>query len=907
MPRVSDSSRFPNARAALPLLGAKLSPPVAPPYVVTRSHIADRVFLSLGIKLVLVRGPAGFGKTTTLLQLRDRFRQEGVPSAWLNLDEADNDTPRFLAYLEEALQPLLTTRPLAGPREERSGSELAVSILDRVSAQAGPFVLFLDECENIRNPAVSAFVTQLIDSLPSGAQLIVGTRTVPSMGIARLRARGQLVEIAPDELRFSADEASDFLTRQRRLPLKAEQVRRLHNTTEGWVAALWLASVALEKRSDSEELIAGFAGSNADIADYLAEDVLGRQSEVLREFLLKTSILDQLTPELCDAVCGRDDSAEQLRRIERANLFLVPLDERRSAYRYHSLFAGFLRGQLKRLKPEWRAPLHRAASDWYLGQGRTIPAIGHALKAGDMRHALDLIEAQAETMLGEGRLRLLNKWFDGLPADALEQRPRLQLIQAWAVNLTQGPHQALALVERLETREMGDAEGRAQLLALRPMLLGMSDRIEQSYALGTERWAQVTTEFPFARSMLAQTLANTSMILGNLAEARGYADEARQLQSSKASKFNFALADSIDGAIDLMQGRLKQAAVRLRRAAGVNGDDVLNHTSRNAYAGVLLAETLYEGGDTERAERLLGVFVPMLQQLGLPDHLITAHVLLARITGDRGDREQALRLLDELEGVGHRLNLPRVVASARLERARGLIMRGDHAAARDQLDRSGDAALWQQVAERAYVANDVLNLAVGELRWLVHTGAVAQAIPRIKERLEETERTNFHRRALKLRILLAEALSRDGQRKPSMRILEKALDFAAGEGFVSSFLEEGPAVQGMLQEFLSAREGGSVAGSGVEQFLQRISQGQRPASDRAAAVEMHSSAIDALTSKEIQVLELLAQGYSNDAMAGKLFVSESTVRTHLRNINVKLQAGNRTQALVIARRLKLIA
>ena len=908
MTKPTDSTRFPRNRQTLPLLGSKLGAPVAPPYMVTRSHIADRVFLSLGIKLVLVRGPAGFGKTTAMLQLRDRFNLEGVPNAWLNLDEADNDTPRLLAYLEEALQPLLSGKAGQSNRgEQRSGSELAVSILDRVSAQSGPFVLFLDECENIRNPAVSAFVTQLIDCLPAGAQLVVGTRTVPSMGIAKLRARGQLLEIAPDELRLSAEEASDFLTKQRRLVLKTEQIRRLHNTTEGWVAALWLASVALEKRADTDEFIAGFAGSNADIADYLAEDVFGRQSELSREFLLKTSILDQLTPELCDAVCGRDDSAEQLKRIERANLFLIPLDESRSAYRYHSLFSGFLRGQLRRLKPEWRAPLYRAASEWYLAQDRPIPAITYALKAGDAQLALSLIEQQVDSMLGEGRLRLLNKWFEALPQEALDSSPRLKLIQAWAVNLTYGPHEALALVERLETQQMADAEGEAQLLALRPMLLGMSDRIDQSYALGRERLPLVKAEFAFARSMLAQTLANTSMILGNLTEARGYADEARQLQTSRASRLNFALADSVDGAIDLMQGRLKQATVRLRRAAGVSGEDVVSSTSRNAYSGVLLAEALYEAGDVERAERLFGVFVPMVQQLGLPDHLITAHVLLARIVGDRGDRDNALQLLGDLESVGHRLALPRVVASARLERARSLIMRGDHVAAREQLDRAGDAALWQQMSSRSYVANDLLNHSIGMLRWMVHSGALADAIPQIKQRLEETERANFHRRALKLRILLAEALSRDGQRKPSMRTMEKALDYASGEGFVSTFLEEGPAVQGMLNEFLHAREGAAVEGSSAEQFLRRISLDQRSATDRAAAVEMQTSTVDALTSKEIQVLELLAQGYSNDAMASKLFVSESTVRTHLRNINVKLQAGNRTQALVIARRLKLIA
>ena len=908
MNRASDSNRFARSKSQLPLLGSKLSSPIAPPYVVTRNHIADRVFLSLGIKLVLVRGPAGFGKTTAMLQLRERFKQEGVPTAWLNLDEADNDTPRFLAYLDEALQTLLAPRSGRPHRDEhRSGSELAVSILDRVSAQSGPFVLFLDECENIRNPAVSAFVTQLIDSLPPGAQLIVGTRTVPSMGIAKLRARGQLLEIAPEELRFSAEEAGDFLTRQRRLVLKQEDVRRLHNTTEGWIAALWLASVALEKRANTEEFISGFAGSNAEIADYLAEDVLARQSEQSREFLLKTCILDQLIPDLCDAVCGRDDSAEQLKRIERANLFLVPLDESRSAYRYHSLFSGFLRGQLRRLKPEWKVPLYRAASDWYLGQKRPIPAITYALRAGDAQLSLSLIEQQIDSMLGEGRLRLLSQWFDALPAEALDSSPKLKLIQAWAVNLTRGPHQALALVERLETQRMHDADGEAQLLALRPMLLGMSDSIEQSYALGRERLPLIKPEFTFPRSMLAQTLANTSMILGNLTEARGYADEARQLHVSRASRFNFALADSVDGAIDLMQGRLKQATVRLRRAAGVSGEDVVNSTSRNAYSGVLLAEALYEAGDVERAERLFGVFVPMLQQLGLPDHLITAHVLLARIVGDRGDRDYALQLLADLESVGHRLSLLRVVASARLERARGLIMRGDHAAAREQLDRAGDSALWQQMSVRAYVANDLLNHPIGMLRWLIHSGAVGEAIPQIKQRLEDAERASFHRRALKLRILLAEALSRDGQRKPSMRILEKALDYASGEGFVSTFLEEGPAIQGMLTEFLNAREGSAAEGSNAEQFLRRIARQSSSATDRAAAVEMQRSTVDALTSKEIQVLELLAQGYSNDAMASKLFVSESTVRTHLRNINVKLQAGNRTQALVIARRLKLIA
>jgi LuxR family maltose regulon positive regulatory protein len=903
MPKQGPSSSPDSALHSLQLLPTKLSVPVASRYVVTRSLIAERVFQSLGIKLVLVRGPAGFGKTTVMLQLRERYQREGIPCAWLNLDEADNDMPRFLTYLEAALESVL--QPDGGVKVKGQGR--STSILENISSHRAPFVLFLDECEVIRNPSVMAFVTQFIDSLPTGAQLVVGTRTVPVLGLARLRARGQLLEIDPGQLRFSPDEATDLLTKQRGLPLKADQIRRLLNSTEGWVAALWLASVALEKRANADEFIAGFAGSNAAVADYLAEDVFLRQSDLVREFLLKTSVLDQLTVPLCNAITGREDSEELLARTERANLFLLPLDEARSGYRYHSLFSQFLRAQLRRLHPEWVAPLNRQASDWYLSQGRPIPAITYAVKAGDIEHALGLIDQRAHALLGQGRLRLLNRWFDSLPPEALESRPRLKLVQAWAINFTRGPKEALALIGEMEPDSLQDLEARSQLLALRPMLLGMSDKIDEAHELALQRMPMVSPEFGFARSMLAQALANTSMIRGDFVEARRYADEARKGQASEASQFNFTLADTIEGAIDLMQGRLKQATAWLRRAAGVTGEDLINENSRNAFSGVLLAEVLYEAGHRDRAERLLSVFVPMLQQLGLPDHLITSHVLLARIAGDRGDKELALQLLADLEGTGHRLSLPRVIASARIERARHLVMQADYSAAREQLAQSADPAFWQQLSTRSHVANDLLNYTIGHLRWMVHSGAASDAIPLIKQRIEDADAAGFNRRSLKLRIILSEALNRDGQKKPAMRTLERALDQAAAEGFVSTFVEEGAAVQGMVNEFLQTREEGGAAPNQLATDLMKEMMQSRRLADRAAAVEVQSGAVDSLTPKEIQVLELLSQGYSNDAMAGKLFVSESTVRTHLRNINVKLQAGNRTQALVIARRLKIIA
>ncbi len=874
----------------LPLMPLKAEPPLASANVVARSGIVDRVFAASGIRLILVRGPAGFGKTTVLLQLRARYARNGIDCAWLNIDEADNDLPRFLTYLDAVLAPILGR-----------GTD-ADSLLDRVAAHNAPFVLFLDECEHIRNPSVAAFVSQLIDSLPVGAVLVVGTRGVPTIGLARLRARAQLLEIDPQQLRFSSGEADEFFNHRRGLTLRPEQVQRLHSTTEGWVAALWLASVALERRADPDQVIDGVSGSNAAIADYLAEDVLARQDEATREFLLRTCLLDPLTAPLCDAVCGRGDSAQMLARIERANLFLSPLDEQRSGYRYHSLFADFLRARLRAQRPEWVAPVCRAAAQWFLEHERPVPAVDYALMAGDVEHALTLIDRQIEALLGKGRLRLLSRWLDAVPVQALDARPRLRLIQAWAVMLTRGPREALVVAHTIEAQPLDDAVANAELLTLRPMLLAMSDQVDEAHALALERLPQIGPDCGFARSMVLQNLANTSMILGEFRAALDYADQARRLPMANA-EFSLSLVDAVEASINLMQGRLRHATALLHRAAGATAAHG-GATSRNAFSGILLAEALYEAGDHARAERLLHGYVPMMQQLCVPDQLIVAHAVLARILEARDEADGALQLLTELERIGVHHALPRVVASARVERASHFLRRGDVAAAREQLNRAGDPKLWRSLSTRFHIANDLINKPLVNLRWLIGSGARTDAIRTAKTLVEKADQAGLERRAIKLRILMAEALHRDGQRKTALRVLGKAVRSAGAEGFVSTFQEEGAFVLSMLGE-LSAIRGVAEADASVDALLQRLCQ-------RSARVEPpvptgpQIEIAEALTRKEIQVLEMLAQGHSNNGIADRLFVSESTIRTHLRNINTKLQAGNRTQALVIARGMGLI-
>jgi LuxR family transcriptional regulator, maltose regulon positive regulatory protein len=889
-----------------PLLLSKLSAPVGSRYRLARPRIAERVFNAYGIRLVLVRAPAGFGKTTAMLQLRDRYEQEGTACAWLNLDEADNDPPRFLTYFGLALRSVLDAAPGDGDLVERrnaSAGELAMLLMDRIQRHRAPFVVFFDEFEVLHNPAVLELIAQGIERLPQGAQIVIGSRRVPEIGLGRLRARGQLLEIDPAQLRFSAEEAGEFLNRQRGLSIKHEQVERLHRSTEGWVAALWLASVALERRQDVDAFIAGFSGSNAEVADYLAEDVLASQSSDLREFLLHTCVLEVLTPALCDAVRERNDSAEMIGQIERANLFLSPIDEAHSGWRYHSLFSSFLRETLLRTHPELPPLLHRRAAECYLRDARPIPAINHAFASGDIAYAMRLLTEEADALLGRGRLRLLTKWLDALPVGELARHPRLRAIHAWAVNFTRGPRETLRLMEGVAPEALDDLEAAAQWAALRLMALAMSDRIDDAHNAGLDCAPQLKVASPFAYGMLAQTLANTHMILGRFSEARYYADEARRALAERESDFLSAQSEAVEAAIDLMQGRLREATIRLRAACGSEGSGV----GRNVFPGVLLAEALYEAGDLETAERMLSVFAPMVRDLGLADHLIDAHVLLARLLGERGEVEGALKTLADLESSGHRLALPRAVGCARLERARRLIAQGDFLGAREQIDRVGEAPQWDSVSPRHFVANDLSNPALARLRWQIRSGAAQEAITSLKVALENADFEHRHRRALKLRILLAEALHTAGQRKSALRTLGRALEIAAIEGFVSMFLDEGPAMRGLLGEYFQAREI-EVHGL-VHDHLRLIMERVSPSRSSAVAGSTGVSGTlnDPLTRKEIEVMELLAQGYSNNAMAEKLFVSETTVRTHLRNINVKLQAGSRTQAIVIARRLRIVS
>ncbi|WP_165825243.1 LuxR C-terminal-related transcriptional regulator [Rhodopseudomonas palustris] len=895
-------------------LSVKLAVPLLTGDAIERAALSQRVLASPSARIVLLRAPAGFGKTTLMLELRQKLEASAIPTAWLTLDSADNDVGRFLYVVRAALTPLIpglstSADAAAGP------DEIALGLIDAIAAHRAPFALFLDDFETVQGPAVLGMVRELISHLPAGGRIVIGSRNVPELGLGRLRAHGKLVEIEPTHLRFTIEETAIYLRNRRRLDLSQDDVVRLHHSTEGWVAALWLASVSLENRQDPSQFIAGFSGADTAIVEYLLEDVFSRQSEKIRAFLLRTSIVADLTPGLCDRLCGTTDSMDVLAMLQREHLFLVPIDGDSPRWRYHSMFAEFLRTQLKQRHPEQANELHRVAAKWYLEQDRPVVAIEHWLAAGDSDAALPLLARHAEPLLNQGRVRLLARWLDPLrERGLLEDSPMLQVVHAWAVLLGRGPRAAAPLLERLDREDRPGRGFDAHRRALRLLFLVLLDRTDEARDLAASLVREVPGRGSFVRGFAEVALANLTMIAGEYQEALKLADVVRSRRPDNTSGMMLALSEAAEGAVDLTQGRLRKATAHLRLAVRAGTDDASGATNGNALAGVLLAEALYEADQLLQAERLLTVYIPLIRAVGVPDQLITAHTIMARIAWRRGDRDLAQQLLAELELSGHRETLGRVVASARLERARMLTVEGRIDLAKKEIERCADPTLWDRINRLSLRANEVETYKLGAARCAVHGAQPSSSIDGLRAELDAAERTQRARRALTLRLVLAQAHHRASQPNKAMRILSKAVNFAATEGYQAAFQDEGPLLREMLREL---RLRPDLLGTGALPSADRLLFLDKLVGESGAVLPTDAERRDdtsaasvpaavALTRKELKLLALVADGLSNSELAGRLFVADTTVRTHLRNINAKLGTRSRVEAIAIARKNGLL-
>ncbi|MBO3275663.1 LuxR C-terminal-related transcriptional regulator [Pseudomonas schmalbachii] len=880
---------------------SKLAPPLGAGTSLPRQRIVERIRASQHARLVVVQGPAGFGKSTIMRQAYELLRRDGRQVAWLTLDDADNDVGRFISHLAAALENIAPDlAPTLGDDNAIEGA--AIDLANRLLVLSSPFTLFLDDFEAIHNPTVLDLVRQIAGDLPAHGQLLIGSRRAPDIGLGRFRAHGQLLEIAAADLRFTPEETSEFLRHLHGLELDDEQLRRLQQRTEGWVTALWLVSLALQGRDDPQTFVDTFDGANAALGEYLLEDVLARQPAALREFLVRSSLLDELCAPLCNHLLERNDSAALLAQVEAAQLFLSPQDTERRWYRYHPLFREFLRNQLRQTEPDSVPLLHRRASAWYAEVGRPIPAIEHALRCADSQWLIGLLERHAEGLLWQGRTRLLVRWFHAPALDGrLQDHPQLLLVHAWGLTLGNHPEQAEPLLRRVRelcARSARDGALTEQADALQAFICAMRDEIAEA----TRRWQDYaerqSASLGFAYGIFANSYGFCLTAASRFQQARDIIGQAGQSHLRIGDTFVGPLANAMLGAIDLAQGQLRGAIARLRTAPASGSTSAMRHLSGSVVAIAVLAEALYERNELEEAERLLNLYLPVLKEAAAADQLITSYRVLARISRLSGDTERADLLLAELEALGHEKALARLVASARLERSRIALLQGSLQNAADLLDSASSARTWAPFQNLVAHANDIESPALARIRLDLHNGAAAQAASAARQALEQAQALQRQRQALTLRILLGQALCASGETAEGHACLLEALQWAATEGFIRAFADEGPELLALLAELRGSH---GAMQDDAQALLDTLLAGHEEYSSKDAG-----AAAGLLSDRELGVLRLLAEGLRNREIADRLFVSETTVRTHLRNINVKLNSQSRTHAVAIARQLGLL-
>ena len=847
-------------------------------------------------RLTILSAPPGYGKTAALVGW---LASRGLAHAWLSLDPADNDLARFVRYLVAALQPVRpgsggATAGLFGPGASPDPDLVGATLLEEVSGGDDPFVLVLDDYHVIAADSIHRLVRFLIEHAPPFAHLVLLTREDPPLPLARLRAHGRLVELRADDLRCTADEASVYLDASG-LSLESELVDRLVARTEGWIAGLQLAAISLRDRPDAAAMIETFAGSQRFVLDYLADEVLGEIDPDLRRFLVRTAIAERFTADLCRELTGREDAGALLERAERANLFLVPLDAERRWYRFHGLFADYLRAQLTR---DEQCELHERAAAHLERAGLEAEALEHALAAGSFDRAVRLLERLARPSFEAGEVTTLLGWLEALPPDRVADSGELLSLQAWTLFETGQVGTAVALAERhlASSDARGPAEGR--LLVLRALMATVTGPNAESLAL--EGLELVGGDLLFrSMGLLAAGLATL---------ARG--DYEAAVETLRAG-YETALLTGNPNAVLLAVNPLGQAlalaglpgeAEAICRAVLTQQADGHGRPRLIAWpARVVLGIVRYEANDLVEARLELEAGFDAARQMGIGRPVLgwaISYLALVRLAcGDRDGAFEALRTSQrDLRTTG--MALP---GQAGEIETRLLVRQGDVADAARWADRASPEAppgspLWEVLRRSMDVTIARVRLAQGRRE------EARELLARARSGLEASGAVAD---LVSVGILEAAVAEASGRRAEALRALEHAVTLAAPGGYVRRFVDDGAGTAHLLPLVRS------TAPTFVDELVAAVADGATGRSATAAArgsglrEDADGQLVEALTPRELDVLRLMAQGASNADIAASLTVSLGTAKWHVGHVLAKLGATSRTQALVRAQRVGL--
>ncbi len=914
------------------LLQTKLHAPTSPNRngrirFVSRSRLLQKLNSGFGKKLTLVCAPAGFGKSTLLSEWIEQNvaigveLQQGVHTpcsvAWLSLDAGDNDIVRFWTYVVAALQTIDTTigqATLAQLQSPQSISHemLLTSLLNDVAKRSDLLVLVVDDYHLIDMPAIHRTLLFLLEHLPPQLHVVLSSRADPPVTLARWRGQGQLTELRIDDLRFTPDEASDFLSQVMGLDLSSETIAALESRTEGWIAGLQLAALSLQGVEDREGFVTRFSGSNRYIVDYLMEEVLIQQPEEIQSFLLQTSILDQMCGPLCDALLQESGdgptpkgslatSQQILERLEHANLFLIPLDDERIWFRYHHLFGDVLRHRLRKGPAGMVERLHRRASIWYEAVGQVEAAVSHALAMADVERAATLVEGVAMNMLlRQSKIHSARQIIERIPLSIIQLRPRLTL--AYSITLALfGQFDAVdeLFLNAAVARNCPDSatEVAGGILVVRSLLARFRGQPEHSFDLAQKGLEALPVDELVMRAAALQNIGLAYLRRGEYVKGQQTLTEAAALSiAGKAYYLALAIHEEIATA-QALRGQLTQA----KRTC----EEVLIQAMRwgaqfvpaVGIIHIVLGEVLTERNELTKAAHSLTTGLQLIHGTTEMTLLARGFVALARVQWAEGKIDTALLTLQQGED---RLKQMQVSDNAALnartrlqaQRAHLLIAQGEIAAAQQWADSTqliGDnphGCVQRHTLARIHIAQSQLD---PQPRWLeeaqqllTHASGVAESNGWMGHRIEN----------LMLHSLMF-YLQRD--RSAAQNALVSALILGQPEGYIRTFLDQGEALRPLLLDLRLAlvRKAINEQPEGLSAYIDRllVALGSIPSPKIAPSTQKQPAAqalVEPLTEREIEILRLVADGLSNSEIADKLIVTVGTVKKHLNNIFGKL-------------------
>ena len=917
------------------LLATKLFVPSNRPEFVPRSRLIDQLNEGLRRRLSLISAPAGFGKTTLVSEWVDKLQKINKKEnriAWLSLDEGDNDPTRFLTYFLTALNRVDGMKTAVGDEalsllqspQPPSAESILTSLINEIATSSFRLVIVLDDYHLIDAQPIHDALSFLLENMPPSLHLVIATREDPFLPLSRLRARDHLTELRAADLRFTFSEAAQFLNQAMGLKLSEKDIKALESRTEGWIAGLQLAAISLQGQKDTANLIKSFTGSHRFVLDYLIEEVLTQQPEDIQTFLFHTSILNRLTGSLCDAVTGLGNGQATLEALEHANLFIVPLDNERSWYRYHHLFTDLLRQRLEQASPEKIRELHQRASEWYEHNRLWADSIRHAFAAEDLKRAADLIELAWIPMNTSYRSVTWLGWTKALPDEMVRSKPVLSTSCGWA-SLDAGDLEAAELYfqsaeqwleSTVNTTEQPEGSPDKTIVLDKEELRSLSISIANGRAYlvqalgdvnGTLKYAQRAADLLHENEYFERGLSD--ILPGFAYWASGDLEAAHKAVTDAISNmrmtgkipfiisFTSYLAD-----IQIAQGRLHETEktyLHLLEYVTERGGTEVKET---AVLHLGLSELYFERGDLETAKRHLQRSKELGEQPAFPPwyrHWVCAHV---RIMKAQGDLDGVIEMLNGAERLYYRHPIPDMRPLAAL-------------VAQAQLAQGNLIEVLRWVHEQGLSVDDDLSY----LREFEHITLARLLIAQYKhDQVDETIQgaMGLLERLLKaaeggerngsiIEILLLQALAYEARKDiyTALKPLARALKLAEPEGYFRIFVDAGPPMARLLYKALS-RE---IAPDYVHRLLGAFPGDEPEKADSLQPQRRDSELIEPLSEREIEVLQLIAEGLSNQEIGSRLYLSLNTVKAHTRNIYGKLGVNNRTQAGARARALGILS